>query len=125
MFVDGKEESNVSVMEGDSVTLNPGVTDIQKKYTFEWRFKGIRIDTFGDRLQLNSQTGDLKISNIRTKDSGLYKVTISRTTGSPSDMEFNVKGMSFYIIVLFITLHSQNTFVPSWGWGGGLNLNRF
>ncbi len=94
MFVDGNEASIVSVMEGDSVTLKSGVTDVKTVDDIEWRFKGIRIDTFVDTLQLDSQTGDLKISNIRTKDSGLYKVKISSTTGS-SVMEFNVKGMSF------------------------------
>ncbi len=94
MFVDGKEASNVSVMEGDSVTLKSGVTDVKTVDDIEWRFKGIRIDKSGDTLQLDSQTGDLKISNIRTTDSGLYKVKISSPTGS-SVMEFNVNGMYF------------------------------
>ncbi len=94
MFVDGKEASNVSVMEGDSVTLKSGVTDVKTVDDIEWRFNGKRIDKFVDRLQRVIQTGDLKISNIRTKDSGLYKVKISSPTGS-SEMEFNVTGMSF------------------------------
>ncbi len=96
MFVDGKEASNVSVMEGDSVILKSGVTDVQKNDIIEWRFNGKLIDKFVDGLQLDSQTGDLKISNIRTKDSGLYKVKISssRPTGS-SEMVFTVKGVSF------------------------------
>ncbi len=94
MFVDGKEASNVSVMEGDSVTLKSGFTNVQTGDDIVWRFNGKRIDKFVDRLQRDSQTGDLKISNIRTKDSGLYKVKISSPTGS-SEMEFNVTGMSF------------------------------
>uniref|UniRef100_A0A8C1LVC6 Ig-like domain-containing protein n=1 Tax=Cyprinus carpio TaxID=7962 RepID=A0A8C1LVC6_CYPCA len=89
--VDGNEES-VSVAEGDSVTLKSGVTEIQTDDEIEWRFSGSKIATiigddsessvwvkpdgsFRDRLQLNNQTGDLKISNIR--DSGDYKLLIT------------------------------------------------
>uniref|UniRef100_A0A8B9R9I5 Ig-like domain-containing protein n=1 Tax=Astyanax mexicanus TaxID=7994 RepID=A0A8B9R9I5_ASTMX len=38
---------------------------------YEWKFR--------DRLQLNSLTGSLTISNIRTTDTGLYKVEVVRT----------------------------------------------
>uniref|UniRef100_A0A672MH66 Immunoglobulin domain-containing protein n=1 Tax=Sinocyclocheilus grahami TaxID=75366 RepID=A0A672MH66_SINGR len=93
VFIDGKESSNgelVSVTEGDSVTLKSGVTDIQKDDEIEWRFNGTRIakissdsseiwvkpdGSFKDRLLLDNQTGDLKISNIRTTDSGQYKLS--------------------------------------------------
>ncbi len=82
-------------MEGDSVTLKSGVTDVHINDIIEWRFNGNSIDKSGDTLQLDSQTRDLKISNIRTTDSGLYKVKISSPRGSPPVMEFNVEGMSF------------------------------
>ncbi len=94
MFVDGKEASHVLVIEGDTVILKSGVTDVQKNDIIEWRFNGKLIDKSGDTLQLDSQTEDLKISNIRTKDSGLYKVKISSPTES-SVMVFNVNGMYF------------------------------
>ncbi len=114
VFADGKETSNgesVSVMEGNSVILKSGVTERQTDDGIEWRFNEIRIakihsDTgekwvkpdgsFKDRLLLDSQTGDLKISNIRNTDSGLYKVKISSPRVS-SNSEFTVKGMSFLI----------------------------
>ncbi len=95
MFVDANEASIVSVMEGDSVSLKSGVTNVQTGDDIEWRFKGIRIDKFVDGLQRDSQTGDLKISNIRTKDAGLYKVQISSSSTGSSEMEFNVNGMYF------------------------------
>ncbi|XP_016116392.1 uncharacterized protein [Sinocyclocheilus grahami] len=112
VFIDGKESSNgelVSVTEGDSVTLKSGVTDIQKDDEIEWRFNGTRIakissdsseiwvkpdGSFKDRLLLDNQTGDLKISNIRTTDSGQYKVKISSPGGSPPEMTFTVKVVS-------------------------------
>ncbi|KAL1252089.1 hypothetical protein QQF64_019885 [Cirrhinus molitorella] len=105
VFIDGKETSNVeleSVMEGDSVTLKSGVTHLQTDDEIEWRFNGNRIakikrdsikisapETFGDRLNLDNQTGDLKISNIKKTDSGQYKLKVSTTRGSP-EMTFTV-----------------------------------
>uniref|UniRef100_A0A8C1N510 Ig-like domain-containing protein n=1 Tax=Cyprinus carpio TaxID=7962 RepID=A0A8C1N510_CYPCA len=89
-------------MEGDSVTLNPDLTQIKKYNLLEWRFGDPVIaqtvgnditypshtEIFRDRLQLD-QTGSLTIKNMRTKHSGLYKLQISHSTGT-SLMKFNV-----------------------------------
>ncbi|XP_050958746.1 SLAM family member 5 [Labeo rohita] len=102
---DTSEVMSVSVMEGDSVTLNTNVTERQRNYQIVWKFepKGIQIAViymqsidmngsnviFGDRLQMDSQTGSLTIRNIRTEHSGLYKLQIF-SNRETSHKRFNV-----------------------------------
>ncbi|KAI7791160.1 hypothetical protein IRJ41_011044 [Triplophysa rosa] len=88
------ELKTVSVTEGDPASLMMEVVEIQRYDLIVWRFgddgilivKGDREDnkttfshdeTYGDRLELNYQTGSLTITDARITDAGLYKAKIS------------------------------------------------
>jgi len=84
-----------SVMEGDSVTLQTNVDEIQKDDLIKWTFgtngsliakiigevsdiPGNLDESFRDRLKLDKKTGSLIITNTRTEHAGVYEVEISR-----------------------------------------------
>ncbi|KAK7126477.1 hypothetical protein R3I94_017832 [Phoxinus phoxinus] len=92
---------SVSVMEGDSVSLNSGVTEIQEDEEIFWtignngpliaKTDGVNNtipdnldESFRDRLKLDKTTGSLTIMNIRTEDAGVYVVEISGRRSSPT-----------------------------------------
>ncbi|XP_016116151.1 uncharacterized protein, partial [Sinocyclocheilus grahami] len=93
---------SVSVLEGDSVTLQNDVTELEESDLIVWRFgdKGVLLanidvetneasinvddERFRNRLQLN-QTGSLTIKNARTEHTGLYEVQIR---GRESSQQF-------------------------------------
>ncbi|XP_077083236.1 T-cell surface antigen CD2-like [Siphateles boraxobius] len=86
---------SLSVMEGDSVTLNTGVTKIHEDDDILWKFgdeksliaeiskaagvfptSDVPDGRFSDRLKLDDQTGSLTITNTRTEHTGVYEVKI-------------------------------------------------
>ncbi|XP_048038040.1 uncharacterized protein LOC125263165 [Megalobrama amblycephala] len=100
------ELKSVSVMEGDSVTLQTDLTEIQTGDEITWTFgtnrnllaetDGVTINIFDhlderfrDRLKLDKKTGSLTITNITTEHTGDYEVEISLRSLSPK-YRFNV-----------------------------------
>ncbi|XP_051551335.1 uncharacterized protein LOC127439220 [Myxocyprinus asiaticus] len=78
-------DESVFVMTGDSVTLHTHVDRYNDYHLLRWHFNGARIaqmnpyagvQIFRERIQLNDQTGDLTITNMRTTDAGLYELNI-------------------------------------------------
>jgi len=91
------EKQSVSVMEGDSVTLHTGVTEICKEDDVQWKFRDkkslkakmnktkqtsytfddVPDERFRDRLKLDNQTGSLIITNTTTEHTGVYQLEIN------------------------------------------------
>ncbi|XP_058616392.1 uncharacterized protein LOC131530253 [Onychostoma macrolepis] len=102
----------VSVIEGDSVTLNTDLTEIKNDDTILWMFgpRGFVISQitrkadltsffvtddagFRDRLQVNQETGSLTIRNSRIRHSGQYKLSISREKTTMKIFSVTVTGV--------------------------------
>uniref|UniRef100_A0A673KDQ7 Uncharacterized LOC107707595 n=2 Tax=Sinocyclocheilus rhinocerous TaxID=307959 RepID=A0A673KDQ7_9TELE len=112
------KSDEMSVEEGESVTLDPGVIKYQNDL-LTWYFNDIRIaeitgdqrkictdvqcedadERFRDRLKLDHQTGSLTITNTRTTDSGLYKLQISSSSGGSIIKRFSLIVGSFFSVV--------------------------
>ncbi|ROL42720.1 SLAM family member 5 [Anabarilius grahami] len=86
----------VPVTEGDSVTLNSGLTEMKDDDAIHWRFgdeitfiaeinkrddsftvyDDVLAGRFRDKLKMDKQTGSLTITDITTEHAGLYKLIL-------------------------------------------------
>ncbi|KAG1927825.1 hypothetical protein F2P79_023984 [Pimephales promelas] len=97
----GEEYEEMIMLKGESVTLNSDLTEIKDYDLIQWRFKDYYDETetliaeinvmagritvyddvldgrFRDRLKLNKHTGSLTVTNITTKQTGLYFLQIN------------------------------------------------
>ncbi|XP_026108697.1 CD48 antigen-like [Carassius auratus] len=114
-------------MEGDSVTLNTDVSDLQRDDLILWSFRLNSSETriaeiykqivsvydneenterFRDRLKIDEQTGSLTITNINKLHSGLYKLQIIR--GEIKHKSFSIDVYGILPIPVIIKYSSQN-----------------
>ncbi|KAK7136612.1 hypothetical protein R3I93_016833 [Phoxinus phoxinus] len=88
------EVTSVSVKEGDSVSLNSGLTEMKDDDVIQWRFgdentliaeinkwfdritvyEDVLDGRFRDRLKLDNQTGSLTVTHTTTEHDGDYKL---------------------------------------------------
>ncbi|XDV22912.1 hypothetical protein PO909_027673, partial [Leuciscus waleckii] len=93
----GDEVEFVSVKEGESVSLNSGLTEMKDDDVIQWRFgdedtliadidkladritvyDDVLDGRFRDRLNLDNQTGSLTITNTTTEHDGGYELQIN------------------------------------------------
>ncbi|XDV23728.1 hypothetical protein PO909_028176, partial [Leuciscus waleckii] len=104
---------SLSVMEGNSVTLNTDDTEIREDEDIRWTFgdensllakikkkKQITSTYYGtderfrDRLKLDNQTGSLTITNTTTEHTGVYQLLIIRAENSSKTFSVSVYGIS-------------------------------
>ncbi|XP_058618084.1 hepatic and glial cell adhesion molecule-like [Onychostoma macrolepis] len=102
VFADTDAVESVSVLEGDSVALDSGFTEMMDDDLILWRFGAentliaeinvmagsitvyddVLDERFRDRLKLDDQTGSLIITNTRTEHTGLYKLQTNSVSKS-------------------------------------------
>ncbi len=113
--------NGISVMEGDSVTLNSGLTEMMDDDRIQWKFRrentsiaeinkrgdsmtvydDVLDGRFRDRLKLDNQTGSLSITNITAEHAGDYVLLISNVSKCfPLTVygELNIGYMCFVLI---------------------------
>ncbi|KAK7136761.1 hypothetical protein R3I93_016961 [Phoxinus phoxinus] len=145
LLVDGVfgDDETVSVMEGDSVTLKHH-TVIPEDDSADWWFgdeiiaiketdgvfsisEGDKVG-FKDRLNVDKHNGSLTITNIRTKDTGDYKLKISGRTETTEIFRVTVTDAVESVLVTegeTVTLHTGVTGIQrddqiQWKFGGVL-----
>ncbi|XP_077081729.1 T-lymphocyte surface antigen Ly-9-like isoform X5 [Siphateles boraxobius] len=122
------EPGTISVMEGDSVTLQTG--EIQTNRIIMWTFRLNSSETvivdiykqiisiydsgnnerFRDRLKIDEKTGSLTITNINKLHSGLYKVQMTNETVKHKTFKIAVFG---FLTVPVIIRDSSSSSSPS------------
>ncbi|XP_051763412.1 SLAM family member 9 isoform X2 [Ctenopharyngodon idella] len=123
------ETETISVMEGDSVTLNTDVTELQTHRLIMWTFRLNSSETviaeiykqtisvydsenakrFRDRLQIDNQTGSLTITNINKSHSGLYKLQIMNEDVKHKSFNISVYGILTVPVIISDSLQNSSS----------------
>ncbi|KAK2901468.1 hypothetical protein Q8A67_009583 [Cirrhinus molitorella] len=125
---DTDNTESVSVMVGDSVTLHTDIGTVRRNDHIVWMFGPDSPDNkiaelikwsymlsiyvsgkmpFGDKLQMDEQTGSLTIKNTTSEHSGLYKLTIIHNKKT-SHKRFDVKVNAPLPVPIITADSSQN-----------------
>ncbi|KAK7136774.1 hypothetical protein R3I93_016971 [Phoxinus phoxinus] len=128
--VDADETEMISVIEGESVTLHTGVTEIglQERLQILWTFRLNSSETriaeiykpimssiyvssdnerFRGRLKIDEKTGSLTITNINRLHSGLYKVQVINE--GVKHRSFNIAVYGILTLPVIIRDYLQNS----------------
>ena len=108
--------------EGESVHLQTGIIEIQKDDLILWKFEPINAliakvdgqtnetsvydvedERFKDRLELDSRTGDLTITNTKSSDSGVYEVQM-KSSNKASYKKFNILVWREYLKIITVLI---------------------
>uniref|UniRef100_A0A3P9APH6 Immunoglobulin domain-containing protein n=1 Tax=Esox lucius TaxID=8010 RepID=A0A3P9APH6_ESOLU len=86
----GTEIKTVRGIEGQTITLNTGLTGLQNDSIY-WTYGPVRAQTriatlnvgrnipeYNERLNLDAQSGSLTIRSLTTSDNGIYELTVLR-----------------------------------------------
>ncbi|XP_073793444.1 uncharacterized protein si:dkey-182g1.6 [Danio rerio] len=128
LFLDGASGAvEVSVIKGDSVTLQTGVSELQNDNKVDWthgdgtivaEIENKEIKTkdpaklFKGRLEIDRKTGSLTIINITTEDKGFYKLDIRGKDLISKNFNVTVRGSAKRVSVKegeSVTLHTGVT----------------
>jgi len=116
VFGDTVTVKSVSVLEGDSITLYSGLTEMMDEDVILWRFGSentliaeinvmadsitvyddVLDERFRDRLKVDHQTGSLTITNTRTEHTGLYQLQSNSVRKNFSLVVYGELNISFF-----------------------------
>ncbi|XP_057182899.1 uncharacterized protein LOC130549640 isoform X3 [Triplophysa rosa] len=133
------DDGNMSVKEGDSVTLKIKPQDINRAEDLRWRFNDTiiaKIDLegkdkppvypdekrFRDRLKLERENGSLTITHITSEHSGVYQLEIRRSQSTYKTFRVSVIDIVTSVLVMDgenVILHThQKTDDVKWMFNG-------
>ncbi|XP_058616657.1 uncharacterized protein LOC131530413 isoform X3 [Onychostoma macrolepis] len=127
---DDVKSVSVSVLVGDSVTLNTDDTETQGAEALRWKIQdekqfiaeidkeagkkpdvpGNNDERFKGRLELDDQTGSLTITNLKTTDSRVYELHIKKKESKCTRFNVTVRDVVESVSVMegdSVTLHTD------------------
>uniref|UniRef100_A0A3P9AN95 Ig-like domain-containing protein n=1 Tax=Esox lucius TaxID=8010 RepID=A0A3P9AN95_ESOLU len=115
----GTEIKTVRGIEGQTITLNTGLTGLQNDSIY-WTYGPVRAQTriatlnvgrnipeYNERLNLDAQSGSLTIRSLTTSDNGIYELTVLREQVLKQTFKLTIYG-DILLHDIFDTSENQN-----------------